>query len=314
MSVFWGDKRYYSINYHLKSRYGQRVQNIPIDAGFTCPNRDGAIGVGGCIFCSQKGSGDLAESREMSITQQVNSRIERLSSRGINKYIVYFQAYTNTYAPVEVLRQKYYEAIADERVVGLAIGTRPDCIDAEKVRLFSEIAEKKDIWIELGLQSIFDQTAKFMNRGYKLDCFDRAVRLLHQNNIKTVVHLIFGLPHETKEMMIDSVRYISEKGISGVKFHLLHILKNTRLQELYSAGGFKLLEKDEYVEIVVNALENLAPDIVVHRLTAEAPREILVAPDWCLKKRGLLNSIERTLAERNTWQGRLLKSSARGYD
>lgn len=304
MELKWYDKRYHSLNYFLRNKFGCKVFKISLDAGFSCPNRDGKISKGGCIYCSERGSGDFAGNREFSINKQFEDIKKIMREKWKNgKYIAYFQAYTNTYAPVEVLREKYEEAIKEEGVVALAIATRPDCLDKDVLDLLQELSEKKYIWVELGLQTIKDETSKIINRGYKLEVFERAVKELRSRNIDVVAHTIFGLPGETSEDMINTVKYISKLKIQGVKFHLLHLLEGTPLVKLYERGQLKFLSMEEYIDLICKAITLLPPEMVVHRLTGDAPRNLLIGPMWSLKKWEVLNAIDSKLQKDNLYQG-----------
>ena len=300
----WGDKRYNSLNYFLREKFGEKVFKISLDAGFSCPNRDGAISSGGCVFCSERGSGDFAGNREFSIPSQFQDRVQMMNKKWKEgKYIAYFQAYTNTYADVNILREKYEEAINQKGVVALAIATRPDCLGDDVLELLEELSKKIYVWIELGLQTVNDKTAELINRGYKLSTFEEALYKLNSIGIDVVVHTIFGLPGESKEDMLDTVKYISKQNISGVKFHLLHLIRETPLVSLYNNGQLKFLEQEEYIELVCNAIALLPQSMVIHRLTGDAPRELLIGPMWSLKKWEVLNSIDRTLEENKIFQG-----------
>ncbi|MCT8977510.1 TIGR01212 family radical SAM protein [Clostridium sp. CX1] len=302
--MLWGDKRYYNLNYFLRQKFGSKVFKISLDAGFSCPNRDGTISKGGCLFCSERGSGDFAGNRCFSIKEQFKDIKTMMNNKWREgKYIAYFQAYTNTYAPVEVLRQKYEEAISEEGVVALAIATRPDCLSEEVLELLDEFNKKIYTWVELGLQTSNEITAKKINRGYSLDVFERAVNNLRKINIDVVAHVIFGLPGEAKEDMMNTVKYVSKIGVQGVKYHLLHLMENTPLVSLYNRGELKFLEQDEYIDIICSAISITPPDVVIHRLTGDAPRSLLIGPKWSLKKWEVLNSIDAKLKEKDIYQG-----------
>ncbi|WP_412523895.1 TIGR01212 family radical SAM protein [Clostridium sp. JS66] len=300
----WADKRYYSLNYFLRNKFDCKVFKISIDAGFSCPNRDGKVSTGGCVFCSERGSGDFAGNRRFSIKHQFQDIKQIMSKKWKNgKYIAYFQAYTNTYAPVEVLKEKYNEAINEEDVVGLAIATRPDCLSEEVLDLLEEFNKKIYTWVELGLQTSNENTASKINRGYKLNVFEEAVRNLRKRNIDVVTHVIFGLPGETSKDMLNTVKYVCAQDIQGVKYHLLHLMKNTPLEDLYNRGELRFLEYEEYIAIICSAISITRPDIVIHRLTGDAPRNLLIGPMWSLKKWEVLNAIDKTLQERGIYQG-----------
>ncbi|SKA91218.1 hypothetical protein SAMN05428976_11631 [Clostridium sp. USBA 49] len=304
MKKEWGGKRYYSLNYFLREKFGEKVFKISLDAGFSCPNRDGTISKGGCIFCSERGSGDFAGSRNFSISSQFEDIKKMMSKKWKKgKYIAYFQAYTNTYAPVNVLREKYEEAIKEDGVVALAIATRPDCLSDEVLNLLEELNNKVYVWVELGLQTINDNTAKIINRGYTLDTFEKALCKLNKKNIDVVVHTIFGLPKETHEDMLNTIKYISTKSIKGIKFHLLHLMKGTPLVKLYENGELNFLEEEEYIDLVTKSIAMLPENMVIHRLTGDSPRELLIGPMWSLKKWEILNSIDRELIKKDLYQG-----------
>lgn len=301
----WNGKRYHTLNYFLREKFGEKVFKISLDGGFTCPNRDGKISTGGCVFCSARGSGDFAGDRKISIASQFDEVKEMMSHKWKSgKYIAYFQAYTNTYAPIEELRKKYNEAIANEGVVALAIATRPDCLDEDVLDLLEEMSKKLYIWVELGLQTSNDETAKRINRGYMLNVFDKAVKDLKSRNIDTVAHVIFGLPGETKEDMINTIDYIAHSGIQGIKIHLLHLMKNTKLVEEYEAGNLKFLSQEEYIDIITESISRLPENMIVHRLTGDAPRNELIGPMWSLKKWEVLNAIDKALMENDIYQGK----------
>ncbi|OAA93053.1 TIGR01212 family radical SAM protein [Clostridium coskatii] len=302
--MLWGDKTYYSLNYYLRRKFGCKVFKISLDGGFSCPNRDGTISTGGCIFCSEKGSGDFAGNRNVSISNQFQGIKQMMNKKWKDgKYIAYFQAYTNTYAPVEILKQKYEEAINQEGVVGLAIATRPDCLGDDVLELLEKFNNKIYTWVELGLQSSDDFTAEKINRGYKLETFERSVKNLRKIGIEVVVHLIMGLPYENKDIMMNTVKYVSTQDIQGVKFHLLHLMEHTPLVKLYNEGQLKFMSQEDYVDVICSALSNTRPDIVIHRLTGDAPRSLLIGPKWSLKKWEVLNDIDKTMKDRNIYQG-----------
>ncbi|GFZ34076.1 TIGR01212 family radical SAM protein [Clostridium zeae] len=300
----WGNKPYHSLNYFLRERFGEKIFKISLDAGFTCPNRDGTISKGGCLFCSERGSGDFAGDRCFSIASQFDDIKNMMQKKWKNgKYIAYFQAYTNTYAPVEVLREKYEEALRQEDVVGIAIATRPDCLDEQVLDLLEEISKKVYLWVELGLQTVSDDTAKLINRGYKLEVFEQAIKRLKERSIDVVVHCIFGLPGETEQDMFKTVDYIAHSGVNGVKFHLLHLLKETPLVRLYEQDKLKFLSQEQYINIICKSINMLPEDMVIHRLTGDAPRDSLIGPMWSLKKWEILNEIDNTMNQNHYYQG-----------
>ena len=289
---------YLSFNKYLKDKFGQKVYKISLDGGFTCPNRDGKAGTRGCIFCSKGGSGDFAESREMSITEQIESgkkKVEKKIKSG--KYIAYFQAFTNTYAPVEMLRQKYEEAINHPDIVALSIATRPDCLGDDVLRLLDEMNKIKPVFVELGLQTIHQKSAKYIRRGYDLSVYDKAVRDLKKVGVNVVVHVILGLPNESENDMLETVKYVCESGANGIKLQLLHVIDSTDLAKDYEKGLFKTLEFDEYVNLIVKCVKIIPKDIVIHRLTGDGAKKDLIAPLWTENKKRVLNAINKALRE-----------------
>lgn len=289
---------YLSFNKYLKDKFGQKVYKISLDGGFTCPNRDGKAGTRGCIFCSKGGSGDFAESREMSITEQIENgkkRVEKKIKSG--KYIAYFQAFTNTYAPVEMLRQKYEEAINHPDIVALSIATRPDCLGDDVLRLLDEMNKIKPVFVELGLQTIHQKSAKYIRRGYDLSVYDKAVRDLKKIGVNVVVHVILGLPNESENDMLETVKYVCESGANGIKLQLLHVIDGTDLAKDYEKGLFKTLEFDEYVNLIVKCVKIIPKDIVIHRLTGDGAKKDLIAPLWSADKKRVLNAINKALSE-----------------
>lgn len=289
---------YLSFNKYLKDKFGQKVYKISLDGGFTCPNRDGKTGTRGCIFCSKGGSGDFAESREMSITEQIESgkkKVEKKIKSG--KYIAYFQAFTNTYAPVEMLRQKYEEAINHPDIVALSIATRPDCLGDDVLRLLDEMNKIKPVFVELGLQTIHQKSAKYIRRGYDLSVYDKAVRDLKKIGVNVVVHVILGLPNESENDMLETVKYVCESGVNGIKLQLLHVIDGTDLAKDYEKGLFKTLEFDEYVNLIVKCVKIIPKDIVIHRLTGDGAKKDLIAPLWSADKKRVLNAINKALRE-----------------
>ena len=305
MNNFWNGKRYHSLNYFLRDKFGEKVFKISLDGGFSCPNRDGKISSGGCLFCSESGSGDYAGDRELSITKQFNDIKEMMAHKWKSgKYIAYFQAYTNTYAPIEELRSKYEEALNQEGVVAIAIATRPDCLGYDVLDLLEEINSKVYLWIELGLQTSSDETAKRINRGYKLEVFEEAMAKLKMRNIDVVVHDILGLPGENKEDMLKTIDYIAHSGAKGVKFHLLHLMKQTPMVKVYEKGELEFLSQEDYIDLITKGVTMIPKEMVVHRLTGDAPRDLLIGPMWSLKKWEVLNSIDKALENNDLWQGK----------
>lgn len=289
---------YLSFNKYLKDKFGQKVYKISLDGGFTCPNRDGKAGTRGCIFCSKGGSGDFAESREMSITEQIENgkkKVEKKIKSG--KYIAYFQAFTNTYAPVEILRQKYEEAINHPDIVALSIATRPDCLGDDVLRLLDEMNKIKPVFVELGLQTIHQKSVKYIRRGYDLSVYDKAVRDLKKIGVNVVVHVILGLPNESENDMLETVKYVCESGANGIKLQLLHVIDGTDLAKDYEKGLFKTLKFDEYVNLIVKCVKIIPKDIVIHRLTGDGAKKDLIAPLWSADKKRVLNAINKALRE-----------------
>lgn len=289
---------YYSLNQYLRDRFGEKVYKISLNGGMTCPNRDGTVGTGGCIFCSAGGSGDFAAPPHLSITEQIEYGKKQIQSkRPANKFIAYFQAFTNTYAPIGYLRSIFYEAISHPDIVVLAIGTRPDCLPADVLALLDELNHKKPVWVELGLQTIHESTAERIRRGYSLPVFDRAMMQLSARNIETIVHVILGLPGETRAMMLATVVYVATSGAKGIKLQLLHVLEHTDLAKLYRGGAFTVMEQSEYTDLVADCVALLPKDMVVHRLTGDGPKELLIAPLWSTNKRTVLNEINKKIRE-----------------
>ncbi len=304
-SHFWGDKRYYSLNYALKTTYGEKVYRLSLDGGMTCPNRDGTLSSNGCVFCSAGGSGDFAASRQLSISEQLSEarlRIQRKTD--CHRFIAYFQAYTNTYAPIDHLRRIFTEAIADPEVVALSIGTRSDCLGEEVLSLLDELNSIKPVWIELGLQTIHDTTLQAMNTHTTLAQFESAVSSLRKRSIPVIAHLILGLPGESCLDMMESIHFLAHSGISGIKLQLLHVLKGTALAKQYEVAPFPIFELEAYCDFVIDCLEQLPPDMVIHRITGDGPRSLLIAPLWSTDKKRVLNTIHKRMEERDTWQGK----------
>ena len=299
------NKRYYQFSEYLKNKFGKKVYKITLDAGFSCPNRDGTISSGGCIFCDDGGSFSRAHDSHLSVRQQVLTGIETLSTRfKAQKFMSYFQAYSNTYKPVEELKKIYDESLCHPDVVGISIGTRPDCVDESKLDLIASYTDKYETWIEYGLQSIHDKTLRFINRGHDFKTFLKAFNQTKERNIKIGVHIILGLPGETKQEMKETVKMLADIGADGVKFHCLCIFPNTKLYEMYEQGQIKLLEEDEYVGIACDCLELLPERTTIHRLGGNGLQAIKVAPKWLNKKFEILNKIDRELEKRNSFQGK----------
>ncbi len=304
----WLEKPYHSLDYMLKERFGEKVYKLTLNGGMSCPNRDGKLGTGGCIFCSAGGSGDFAGDPAQSIDQQIAQQKELIcKKRPVNTFIAYFQAYTNTYAPVEYLRALFTQALSHPEVAALSIGTRPDCLGEDVLDLLSQLNRIKPVWVELGLQTIHPATARYIRRGYPLSCFEEAVKNLHARDLDIIVHTILGLPGETTEQMLQTISFLNHQPIQGIKMQLLHVLKGTDLADDYLAGKFSVLSQAAYVDLVISCLEHLSPDIVVHRITGDGPRDLLIAPLWSSAKRTVLNEIHHQMKERNTWQGKYYK-------
>lgn len=298
-------ERFYTLNRHYRERFGEKIYKLSLDGGFTCPNRDGTLGTRGCIFCSEGGSGDFAANRCLSIRDQLEEAKQIFSGKTTgNKYIAYFQAFTNTYAPVSYLKKIYEEAMEPDDIVGISIGTRPDCLPDDVIQLLAKLNKRKPIYLELGLQTIHDTTAEFIRRGYPLSVFEDAVIRGKNAGLNVVCHVILGLPGETNEMIFETISYLNRLPIDGIKLSLLHILRNTDLADLYESTPFPTYSKEEYVELVIDCLERLRKDIVIHRITGDGPKDLLIAPLWSLNKRDVLNSIQKRFKERETHQGR----------
>ncbi|MCI8743173.1 MAG: TIGR01212 family radical SAM protein [Lachnospiraceae bacterium] len=319
----WNHKPWHSLDYELKHRFGTKVYKIALDGGMTCPNRDGSLGTRGCIFCSAGGSGDFAmpfsapeagsqaegmksRSLEVSIQNQIDAgaaRIRHKLGSSPEVYIAYFQSYTNTYAPVSYLEKLFTAAIRHPQIRVLSIATRPDCLSDEIVHLLSGLNQIKPVWIELGLQTIHEDTAAFIRRGYPLSCFQDALTRLRAHGLETIVHVILGLPGESREKMLETIRYLAGQDIQGVKLQLLHILKGTDLADIYARCPFPLLSMEEYLDLVIDCIALLPPEIVIHRLTGDGPKALLIAPLWSASKRLVLGSLDKRFRERCITQG-----------
>ncbi|MDD2435327.1 MAG: TIGR01212 family radical SAM protein [Bacilli bacterium] len=299
----YNNKRYHTLDYHYKKLFNSKVFKISLNAGFSCPNIDGKIGTKGCIYCSKTGSGEYAGQINKDLLIQFEDGI-KLMNKWDGKYIAYFQAHTNTYAPLETLKEKYELFLDKENVIGITIATRPDAITDECLKYLSDLNRKIFLTIELGLQTIHEKTSFLINRCHTLKQFDDMVHRLRLENINVVVHIINGLPYETKEMMLETVKHLNKLDIQGLKIHMLYILKNTALNNLYQKERFHLLTKEEYIDIVCNQLELLRPDIVIHRITGDPLIDDLIEPKWLIKKTILLNDIDKELVKRNSYQGK----------
>jgi radical SAM protein (TIGR01212 family) len=301
------NKRYNDLNSYFRSIFGCRVQKIPIDAGLTCPNRDGTISTGGCIYCNARGSGTGAHAKGLSVTEQLLKGKETLARRyKAKKFMAYFQSFSNTYAPIDKLKSLYDEALAVKDVVGLSIGTRPDCINEYVLELLQGFAQNHLIWIEYGLQTAREDTLVFINRGHDVQHFKKAVRATRNRGIKICAHVILGLPDETRDDMLHTAQTIAESGLDGVKLHLLYVVKGTRLEDLFRKGVYRCLGQQEYVNLVCDFLERLPSKMVIQRLTGDPHPHELTAPQWALKKTETLKKIRQTLESRDSWQGKLL--------
>lgn len=309
----WNGKPYHSLDYEMKRRFGTKVYKIALEGGMTCPNRDGTIGTGGCIFCSAGGSGDFAVPlqgaagmTEESVHRQIDlaiSRISRKMGSSPGAYIAYFQSYTNTYAPVSYLRQLFTAAILHPEIRVLSIATRPDCLPEEVLDLLEELNQIKPVWIELGLQTIHPDTARLIRRGYELDCFTDAKNRLRRRDLEVIVHVILGLPGEDRTQMLETVSWLGSNDIQGIKLQLLHILKGTDLALLYEQTPFPVMSMEEYLDLVIDCVSLLPPEIVIHRITGDGPKNLLIAPLWSANKRLVLNTLTRRFQERGITQG-----------
>lgn len=304
----WGEKRYHSLDYHLKHTYGEKLYKLALNGGMTCPNRDGTLGDRGCIFCSAGGSGDFAGNPRESIQQQIASGKEQIKEKtDAVSYIAYFQAYTNTYAKVSYLEKIFTEAISCPEVKILSIATRPDCLDDEILTLLARLNRIKPVWVELGLQTIHEQSARFIRRGYSLSVFEKAVRNLRQIGVEVIVHTILYLPGETELMMQETISYLNTMDIQGIKLQLLHILHGTDLADYYEISPFFVPTMEEYIAFLGKCITQLRPDIVIHRLTGDGPKELLIAPRWTGHKRLVLNKMNQYFKEQDLWQGKNYK-------
>ena len=319
MKKDWNGKPYYSLDYYLKETFGTKVYKLALDGGMTCPNRDGTLGTGGCIFCSEGGSGDFAAKRESSVRVQVDAakirvagKMKTLSSEE-RKYIAYFQSYTNTYAPLPYLEDLFTETIELPEICALSIGTRPDCLPDETIELLSRLNKVKPVWVELGLQTMHESTAEFIRRGYPLSVFENTFHRLKEAGLSVIVHVILGLPFETGDDCLKTIQYLAtlkhnENTIDGIKLQLLHVLKGTDLNDIYLSGAFQTMELNEYLELVGNCIQNLPQNIVIHRISGDGPKSILTAPLWSGNKRMVLNSMTKYFKEHEVWQGKDLNN------
>ena len=300
------NKRYHTLDYFYKHKFNSKGFKVSLNAGLSCPNIDGTVGKGGCIYCSNSGSGEFAGNKNDDIITQFNEIKKMMLKKWPNaKYIGYFQAHTNTYAPVETLKKLYEPILQQENVVGLNIATRPDAISDECLKYLEELNKKTYLTIELGLQTIHKKTTKIINRCHTLECFENMVKKLRKKNINVVVHIINGLPYETKEDMIKTAKYLNKLDIQGIKIHMLSVIKNTKLEKLYQLKPFHILTEEEYIDIVINQLENLRPEIVINRITGDPKLDDLIQPTWLVKKFCVLNNIDKEMVKRNTYQGKI---------
>lgn len=307
----WGEKRYHSLNYELRKEFGHKVIKLSIDGGFNCPNRDGKKGIGGCIFCSSHGSGEYTFEKTLSIHKQMEKQIKFLSSKWTDTlYIPYFQNFSNTYGAIPLLRKKYDEALSFEKVVGLAIATRPDCIDEEVGKLLSEYKDKTYLWVELGIQTINEDTSLNINRGFNTAEIDHAFAILNHYQIPTVAHMIINLPGEDYQDYLKTMNYLFHKQIWGIKWHMLNILKGTPLEKAYQNNPFPLLSRDTYISLICDLIEILPPEVIIHRMTGDGRKDDLIAPAWIKNKRAVLNGIDRELKKRNSSQGKFFDQKA----
>jgi radical SAM protein (TIGR01212 family) len=300
----WGEKRFYSLDYFYRQKFGSKVARVTIDGGFTCPNRDGTVSSGGCIFCGTSGAGEFCADKALPILQQINIQKTVLQNKWKElKIIPYFQSFTNTYAAVDVLRKKYEEALTAEECVGLSIATRADCLGNDVLDLLEELNSRTFLQIELGLQTVNDKTAQVINRGYSLDVFTQSVQALQSRGIEIVAHLIVGLPGENRTDYLNAVRYISDMKINGVKIQVLYLLQDAPLMQWYTEGKIKFMERFEYIDTIAAMLSYLSPQVVVHRLTGDPPWRSLIEPKWTTDKKQILNQINQYLKEKNIYQG-----------
>lgn len=296
-------ERYNHLNEYLKKKFGERTLKICVDGGFTCPNRDGKLGHGGCIYCSEKGSGELINGNA-SITKQVEQYFQSYRAKRANKFIVYFQNFTNTYDTIQNLKSKYDSALIDDRIVGLEIGTRPDCITEDIVKLLKSYTKKYYVCVELGLQTSNDEIGKIINRCYTSKQFSDAVQLLNKYDIDVVAHIMVGLPKETKQDIKNTVDFINSHKLQGVKIHCTYVVENTVLEQMYRNGDYQALDLDDYIETLIDIMTHLNPELVIHRITGDAPKDILVAPHWNKHKMWILHGFEKRFIGRDLWQGK----------
>lgn len=293
--------RYKHLNQYLKEKFGERVLKICIDGGFTCPNRDGNCGTDGCIFCSQKGSGEHMQSS--SIEEQIHNYFKSYRSKRANKFIVYFQNFTNTYNSIDNLKHKYDSALCNEKIIGLEIATRPDCINDDIAKLISSYSNKYYVCVELGLQTSNNETAKIINRGYTSSVFSEAVKILRKHNIDIITHIMVGLPNENFQSIKDTIAFLNQHDLQGIKIHSTYVIKNTKLNNLYQTGKYIPITYDYYMECLEYIITHISPEIIIHRISGDAPKDLLVAPEWNLHKKKVLNGLDKIMKEKNLYQG-----------
>lgn len=303
-------KRYYTWNRHLRDEFGMKIFKVALDAGFDCPNRDGTVAFGGCTFCSAAGSGDFAGDRVDSIADQFEERKNKMHQKWKDaKYMAYFQAYTNTHAPLPVLKEKFEAALAVDGVMGLSIATRPDCLPDDVVEYLAELNQRTYLWVELGLQTVHERTANLINRAHDFSCYLEGVQKLRKHGIRVCTHIINGLPLEDNKMMLETVREVAKLDVQGIKIHLLHLLKGTPMIKQYEKGLVEFMNKDDYIGLVVDQLELLPPDMVIHRITGDGPINLMIGPMWSVNKWDVLNGIDAELERRESWQGKYFEGS-----
>jgi uncharacterized protein len=304
------DKRYHTWNYHLRSIFGHKVFKVALDGGFDCPNRDGTVAHGGCTFCSVSGSGDFAGNRVDDLNTQFNDIKEKMHQKWKDgKYMAYFQAFTNTHAPIEVLREKFEFVLKQDGVVGLSIATRPDCLPDDVVQYLADLNKRTYLWVELGLQTVHDKTGSLINRAHDFQCYVDGVNKLRKHGIRICSHIINGLPLETPEMMMQTAEAVANLDVQGIKIHLLHLLKGTPMVKQYEKGLLEFLAFDDYVRLVCDQLEILPPEMIVHRITGDGPIDLMIGPMWSVNKWEVLNAIDTELKRRDSWQGKYYQST-----
>ncbi len=286
---------YITVNEYLKQKYGEKVYKVSINGGFTCPNRDGTSGTKGCIFCSGMGSGDFAPTADLSVTEQIEAGIKQTKAKNPTKFIAYFQAFTNTYAPVEKLERLYTEALDHPSIVGISIATRPDCLPDEVLELIERLNRIKPVWVELGLQTVKEETAEYIRRGYPLSVYDEAVKKLKNIGVEVITHVILGLPGETREDMLKTVDHVAKSGATGIKLQLLHVIRGTDLEKDYNAGLFRCMSMEEYVSLIKDCIDILPKEMIIHRMTGDGDKRTLVAPLWSADKKRVLNALHAAL-------------------